>query len=439
MEKITARVKKDQWRYVNTSCNPANILSRGIQPKDLLQMKTWWKGPPWLQLSLQDWPRRPDINFDRELPDLRKTVLLVLPPEEEFGIKFSSYVRLLRVFAWIRRFCEKARKLNKVPFPDFPKTSQQLMGELPASRVRPARPFSIVGLDFAGPYTLKLGHTRRPVLIKAYACVFVCFTTRACHIELVADRTTAAFVACFRRFVSRRGLPHQVHSDNGANFVGANKSLSQLYTFMRSNSFKECITNWAAPKDICWSFTPSRAPHFGGLWEAAVKSMKVLLRKIVGECKLKFDELTTLLTEAEAIMNSRPLVPIDSLPDDGVSLLTPGHFLTGAPLVALPSLPDETTKLTILRRWNLVQRLTDELWRRWQSEYLVHLQRRSKWKQIQNNIRVGDIVLMKDVDIFQRTWPMGRVTAVYEGSDGLVRVWTSPTGKILTVDLFTSL
>ena len=63
-------------------------------------------------------------------------------------------------------------------------------------------------------------------------------------------------------------------------------------------------------------------------------------------------------------MNSRPLVPIDSLPDDGVSLLTPGHFLTGAPLVALPSLPDETTKLTLLRRWNLVQRLTGELWRR---------------------------------------------------------------------------
>ena len=92
--------------------------------------------------------------------------------------------------------------------------------------------------------------------------------------------------------------------------------------------------------------------------------MKVLLRKTVGECKLKLDELTTLLTEAEAIMNSRPLVPINSLPDDGVSLLTPGHFLTGAPLVALPSLPDETTKLTLLRRWNLVQRLTDELWRR---------------------------------------------------------------------------
>ena len=369
MEKITARVKKDQWRYVNTSCNPADILSQGIQPKDLLQMKTWWKDPPLLQLSLQDWPRRPHINFDRELPDLRKTVLLVPPPEEEFGIKFSSYVRLLRVFACIRRFCEKTRKLNKVPFPDyltvlelysarnalfvvsqkftycherlilmknkqlstshpmgslspyldsrgimrvggrlqkaglgydathpillsikshivklliehthcscmhagpstimaliadtyyipkiksflrtlsrsylvckkvFAKTSQQLMGELPTSRVRPARPFSIVGLDFAGPFTLKLGHTRRPVWI----CVFVCFTTRACHIELVADLTTAAFVACFRRFVSRRGLPHQVHSDNGANFVGANKCLSQLYTFMRSKASRNVL------------------------------------------------------------------------------------------------------------------------------------------------------------------------------------------------------
>ena len=112
-------MEKDQWRYVNTSCNPADILSRGIQPKDLLQMKTWWKGPPWLHLSLQDWPRRPDINFDRVLPDLRKTVLLVPPPEEEFGIKFSSHVHLLRAFAWIRRFWEKARKIDNVPFPDY--------------------------------------------------------------------------------------------------------------------------------------------------------------------------------------------------------------------------------------------------------------------------------------------------------------------------------
>ena len=121
------------------------------------------------------------------------------------------------------------------------------------------------------------------------------------------------------------------------------------------------------------------------------------------------------------MLNSRPLVPLDSVATDGIAPLTPGHFLIGAPLAALPSLPDQTS-YTSLRRWNLVQHLTDELWQRWQTDYLTHLQRRSKWKQAQHNLQVNDIVLMKDVSLFQRTWKLGRVAAIYKGTDGLVRV-----------------
>ena len=212
-----------------------------------------------------------------------------------------------------------------------------------ADRVRPARPFSTVGLDFAGPFTLKLGHTHKPTLIHAYFCVFVCLTTRACHLEMVSDLSTTAFLACLRRFVSRRELPHHVYSDNGCNFVGANNRLKDIYTFVNSIGLKECVINWAAPKEIQWSFLPSRAPHFGGLWEAAVKSMNLLLEKTLGECKLRFDEMTTVLTEVEAMLNSLPLVPLDSLATDGIALLTPEHFLIGAPLAALPSLPDQTS------------------------------------------------------------------------------------------------
>ena len=171
------------------------------------------------------------------------------------------------------------------------------MGELPADRVRPAHPFSTVGLDFAGPFTLKLGHTRKPTLIHAYVCVFVCFATKVCHLEMVSDLSTTAFLACLRRYVSRRGLPHHVHSDNGSNFVGANNRLKEVYNFVNSVSLKECVINWAATKEIQWSFLPSHARHFGGLWEAAVKSMKLLLHKSLGECKLCFDEMTTVLTE----------------------------------------------------------------------------------------------------------------------------------------------
>ena len=156
--------------------------------------------------------------------------------------------------------------------------------------------------------------------------------------------------------------------------------------------------------------------------------MKLLLQKTLGGCKLRFDEMTTVLTEVEAMLNSRPLVPLDSVATDGIAPLTPGHFLIGAPLAALPSLPDQTS-YTSLRRWNLVQHFTDELWQRWQTDYLTHLQRRSKWKQAQHNLQVNDIVLMKDVSLFQRTWKLGRVAAVYKGTDGLVRVVDVTNGQ----------
>ena len=116
------------------------------------------------------------------------------------------------------------------------------MGEVLADRVRPAHPFSTVGLDFAGPFTLKLGHTRKPAFIHAYVCVFVCFTTKACHLEMMSDLSTTAFLACLR-FVSQRGLPHHVYSDNGSNFVGSNNQLKEIYTFVNSIGLKECVIN----------------------------------------------------------------------------------------------------------------------------------------------------------------------------------------------------
>ena len=152
--------------------------------------------------------------------------------------------------------------------------------------------------------------------------------------------------------MSRRGLPPHVHSDNGSNFVGTNNRLKEIYTFANSISLKKHVINWAAPMEIQWSFLPSRAPQFGGLWEAAVKSMMLLLHKTLGECKLRFDEMTTVLTEVEAMLNSLPLVLLDSLATDGIAPLTPAHFLIGAHLAALPSLPDQTS-FSPFRRWNL--------------------------------------------------------------------------------------
>ena len=238
------------------------------------------------------------------------------------------------------------------------------MGQLPPQRVTPGPIFSIVGVDFAGPIYTKYSYTRKPVIIKTYICVFVYFTVKAVHLEVVSDLTTEAFMASLRRFIARRGKPSEIVSDNGSNFVGAAKEISSLYQFLAKSTTQNQITSFCANSGISWKFSPERAPHFGGLWESAVKSMKTHLRKVVGETRLTFEELGTVLYQVEACLNSHPLCAISKHDDDGIETLTPGHFMIGQPLEALPDKEDsQVTKMSLLKRWNLCQALVQSFWK----------------------------------------------------------------------------
>ena len=129
---------------------------------------------------------------------------------------------------------------------------------------------------------------------------------------------------------------------------------------------------------ITWKFSPPGAPHFGGLWEAGIKSMKTVLNKNVGIQPLTFKQLTTLLTVAESILNSRPLERLDSLPTDGNPVLTPAHFLVGRPLLSpAPRSTGQQPHIANPHRWRLLNHLKEELWLKWQSSYLKSLQSRS--------------------------------------------------------------
>ena len=165
--------------------------------------------------------------------------------------------------------------------------------------------------------------------MKAYICIFVCFSTRAVHIELVSDLTTDAFLGALVRFTNRRGTPAHIYSDNGTNFVGANRELQAVQQLLHQDHVQTALHHFATSHHIHWSFSPSRAPHFGGLWESAVKSAKLLLKKLIGAHKLTFEELYTILTSVESSLNSRPILPLDSTPTDGSCALTPGHFIIG--------------------------------------------------------------------------------------------------------------
>lgn len=154
-----------------------------------------------------------------------------------------------------------------------PVETTQLMGNLPEARIVPSPPFAMTGVDYAGPIVVKQGRYR-PKLTKSYIAVFVCMTTKAVHLEAVSDLTTNAFLAALRRFISRRGMVHQIFSDNATNFKGAKHELHELYCNFQNQQTVKDIHEFCQVREVQWHFIPPDAPEFGGLWEAAVKSTR---------------------------------------------------------------------------------------------------------------------------------------------------------------------
>lgn len=299
-------------------------------------------------------------------------------------------------------------------------TAKQLMGNLPKERISIARPFFNTGIDYAGPIDLKVSKGRSPKTTKAHIAIFVCLAVKAIHLELVSDLTTDAFLAAFRRFVARRGSVANVFSDNGTNFVGANNELNkQLQQFISSTTPE--IATILAKQNIAWHFIPPASPHFGGLWEAGVKSMKTHLKRTVGNTKLTYEEMSTVLTQIEGCLNSRPLCPITNDIND-CTALTPGHFLIGDALLAPaePLLINE--KQHRLNRWQYLQQIQQHYWTRWSTEYLRRLQQRPKWLQQNDKMEIGSLVLIKNERVPPTNWLLARVVEKFKGTDGLTRV-----------------
>lgn len=249
--------------------------------------------------------------------------------------------------------------------------------------------------------------------------MFVCLSTRAIHLEVVTDYSASAFLAAFHRFAARRGLPSRMCSDQGTTFVGASSELrAQL---RRALDMGGPVARVLADEGTEWTFIPPSAPHFGGLWEAGVRSLKHHLRRVVGEHALTYEEYATLLARVEACLNSRPLCPLTDDPRD-LDVLTPGHFLIGRPLLAPPEPNIRAEPENRLRRWQLIQQMAEHLWERWSHEYLTQLQNRRKWTNPEDAPQTGELVLIKDERAPPSRWPMGRISALHPGPDGHVRV-----------------
>ncbi|XP_055623670.1 uncharacterized protein LOC129767077 [Toxorhynchites rutilus septentrionalis] len=195
-----------------------------------------------------------------------------------------------------------------------PRPIKQPIGQLPPARITPGRAFSTTGIDYCRPVFVEHPY-RKAAPTKAYIALFVCFATKAVHIELVGDLSTASFISALRRFIARRGKPEHMYSDNATNFAGAKNELNALYQMFSNRTTTEQISTNLATDGISWHLIPPRAPNFGGLWEAAVKVAKRHLVRQLGNTTLLYEDLVIILAQIEGCMNSRPLIPLSENPE----------------------------------------------------------------------------------------------------------------------------
>lgn len=306
------------------------------------------------------------------------------------------------------------------------------MGDLPEARVNAVeKVFMKSAVDFAGPIKVKTSTLRNSKIQKGYIAIFVCMATKAVHIEPVCDLTAESFIAALRRLVARRGFITDIFSDNGTNFVKANKILSEL-SEQEQKEFESELSNEMLKHEVTWHFSPPGSPHFNGLAEAAVKSTKFHLKRAISDTALTFEELATLLCQIESIVNSRPICELSTDPND-TTALTPAHFLNLVPMEMTADMDLSDEKTNWLNRWQIIQKMSQKFWMQWKNEYLNLLQTRKKWSSTQPNIQLGQLVLLKVENLPAAKWLMGRIVELHMGADGLIRVVSVKTkNNILT-------
>lgn len=331
---------------------------------------------------------------------------------------------LLRQKFWVlgaRNLVRKRFQACNICFRHSPKFIYPLMGDLPKSRVLESKPFLNTACDYLGPIPVVLQHRRGQKPQKSYVCLFICLATKAVHLEVTLNLSSESFLNAFKRFLSRRGPVKTMLSDNGTNFVGAKNHLNEIYGLLDSDEYKDRFARELAEHRITWKFNPPGSPHFGGIFESNVKSFKNHFNKIIFNHLLSLDEMVTLTTQIECLLNSRPLCKLNSDPED-CDILTPNHFLKITPLSVIPALDFSNDNINRLTRFQLLDRLMQSFWKRWSLEYLTQLQAREKWSSHSPPIKPGMLVLMRQENAAPLNWPTGIVSEVYPGNDGIVRV-----------------
>lgn len=329
-------------------------------------------------------------------------------PERVFAELRRKYW-IIRGREAVRRHQHQCRECKKWRGkPEVPK-----MADLPPARLRLYRPaFYSTGVDCFGPYTIKVGRRNE----KRWGIIFKCMTTRGVYIDLLPKIDTDSFLMALRRFTARRGTPHELYSDRGTNFKGGERELSEAFAAMQPN-----LQSQLAKQKIQFKFNPPGAPHFGGLWEREIRSLKSALNVTLGAQHVTEEVLSTVLTEIEGMLNSKPLGYVSSDVAD-VDPITPNSLLLGRPDPDLPQIVYPESELLSRKRWRHSQVLADHFWAHFIKRYLPELQTRTKWiTETGKDLKTGTVVMIVDHQLPRALWPVGKVSATVPGADGKIR------------------
>ena len=293
------------------------------------------------------------------------------------------------------------------------------MADLPKDRLEAIPPFLRSGVDCFGPYTVSYGKdTRRSTSRKkVWVVIFTCMYSRAVHLEVIRSMDTPTFLLALQRFEATRGRCNRLVSDHGSNFLGASTLREQE---QQRSDLKRAIE----VDGRSWHFIPPRAPHFAGVWERKIGSVKRVLAASLAQLHnrpLSYDEFDTLVKEAASIVNNTPMADVPNDPNEPFPP-SPQMLLTLRDNISIS--PKEFSEEDLLhygrKRWRRVQYVADQFWIRWKRDFVDQLTERSKWVKKSKNLQVGDVVLIKEVSP-RNQWPMAVVHEVHPSNDGAVR------------------
>jgi hypothetical protein len=359
------------------------------------------------------------VGYDKtELPVLECTnPLAKLILQDSHNIDHAGLDRTIqrsRSVAWIikaktlakvvKSNCFTCRRRAKI-------LQQQVMAPLPASRLPPAPVFHSTAVDLFGPIKIK-DTVRGRVIGKCWGVLFCCTVTSAIHLEVSEDYSCDSFLLCLRRFISLRGTPSRIQSDPGDQLLAAAKELGK-WDFRR-------ITEWAAGQRIEWHVIPAASQHFNGVAESMIRVTKIQLTDLLKERTCTKGELDTILTEVAYIVNSRPLMVKAGEDPWAGGPITPLHLLGGRATIGIPSVRCED-RPSLTKRLRFLESLKEDFWNKWFLQVFPKLVPCQKWRTKYRDVQIGDIVLVRETSLVQKSYMLAQVKEVKKGEDGHVR------------------